>query len=68
MTIDKRIERLTERHKALTQSVEILSHAVDNIGEILRLNSERTDGKILAILTLAGVQQQRLDNLKEGQA
>ena len=68
MTIDERIERLTERHEALTQSVEILSHAVDNIGEILRLNSERTDGKILTILTLAGVHQQRLDNLEGGHA
>ena len=68
MTIDERIERLTERHEALTQSVEILNHAIDNIGEILRLNSERTDSKILAILTLAGVHQQRLDNLEGGRA
>jgi chromosome condensin MukBEF ATPase and DNA-binding subunit MukB len=26
MTIDERLERLTERHEALTQSLELLSH------------------------------------------
>ena len=28
MTIDERLERLTERHEALAQSLELLSHEV----------------------------------------
>lgn len=67
MTIDERIERLTERHEALAQSVEMLSHSVENLGEILRLSSERTDAKVLALLTLAGLHQKRLDDLQGGQ-
>jgi hypothetical protein len=71
MNIDERIEKLTERHEALAQSVEMLSHtvetiseSVDNLNHILRENSERTDAKILALLTLAGLHQKRLDGLE----
>jgi hypothetical protein len=71
MTIDERIERLTERHEALAQAVELLNHAAEALrqsitetNEILRLNSERTDAKILALLTLAGLHQKRLDDLR----
>lgn len=28
MTIDERIERLTERHEALTQSIELMHHDI----------------------------------------
>jgi hypothetical protein len=66
VTIDERIEKLTERHEALAQSVEILNHSVENLAETLRLNSERMDSKILALLTLAGLHQQRLDDLDGG--
>jgi archaellum component FlaC len=31
MTIDERIDRLTERHEALTQSVELLTHDVETL-------------------------------------
>ena len=31
MTIDERIERLTERHEALAQSVELLTHQMRNL-------------------------------------
>ena len=31
MTIDERIEKLTERHEALTQSVELISHKVETL-------------------------------------
>ena len=67
MTIDERIEKLTERHEALAQSVEMLSHSVDNLNHILLDNSERLDAKILALLTLAGLHQKRLDGLDGGQ-
>jgi hypothetical protein len=68
MTIDERIERMAERHEAFAQTVEILSHNIENLSEMLRLNSERTDAKILALLTLAGFQQKRLDKLDGGLA
>jgi archaellum component FlaC len=39
MTIDERIERLTERHEALAQSVEVLTHSLqrhdDQIDKII---------------------------------
>jgi prefoldin subunit 5 len=31
MTIDERLERLTERHEALTQSVELLTQNADHL-------------------------------------
>lgn len=38
MTIDERLERLTERHEALTQSLELLHH---DIGEMQAAAAER---------------------------
>jgi methyl-accepting chemotaxis protein len=36
MTIDERLERLTERHEALTQSVEMHEKRFEEIGEKIR--------------------------------
>jgi archaellum component FlaC len=50
MTIDERIEKLTERHEALAQTVESLTHDV----EILLESQKRADKRInsLYVITL----------------
>lgn len=75
MNIDERIEKLTERHEALAQSLELLTkdvhdlqESVSNTNHILLENSERMDAKILALLTIAGLHQKRLDGLEGGAA
>ena len=40
MTIDERLERLTERHEALTQSVEMTNH---QIGELVTKSKQDTE-------------------------
>jgi prefoldin subunit 5 len=63
MTIDERIEKLTERHEALAQSVEILTHDIDK----LRIGQAETTSQVLALLTIAGLHQKRLDDIDGGQ-
>ena len=72
MTIDERLERLTERHEALTQSVELM--AIENgqrdkrLGEIMegieRLN--KRSGEIMegiaSLLHVAEIHEQRIDD------
>lgn len=54
MTIDERLERLTERHEALAQTVELLAIETRElrsaIGD-LRVSQEKADQQILKITT-----------------
>jgi DNA anti-recombination protein RmuC len=43
MTIDERLERLTERHEALTQSVELLRAHGNELSERLARQAEKSD-------------------------
>lgn len=52
MTIDERLEKLAERHEALTQSVEIL-----------RLNGEEQAGRIEELRKLAEEQTKQIELL-----
>ena len=36
MTTDERIDRLTERHEALTQSVELMAHEINALAQAAR--------------------------------
>ncbi len=54
MTIDERLERLTERHEALTQTVELM--AIEN-----RQNSDN----ILKLLEIAQIHERRLERLED---
>jgi hypothetical protein len=60
MTIDERLERLTERHEALTQSVELLARTThehtQQITEIME-----AAGRLLHI---AQIHEQRLSRLE----
>jgi hypothetical protein len=57
MTLDERLERLTERHEALTQSVELM--ALENRQRDRRLG-EIMEG-IASLLHVAEIHEQRLD-------
>lgn len=58
------VETMKDSVETISASVETISASVDNLNHILRENSERTDAKILALLTLAGLHQKRLDGLE----
>jgi archaellum component FlaC len=69
MTIDERLERLTDRHEALTQTVELLAAdhrqmAEENKQRDRRL-SEIMEG-IARLLHVAEIHEHRLDDLEEG--
>lgn len=40
MTIDERLDRLADRHEALAQSVEMLTHSITRLEQ----NHEKTEG------------------------
>ena len=54
MTIDERLEKLTERHEALTQTVELISIDV----RLLTRN-------MIDLVTLVRSHEQRLSNLEQ---
>jgi archaellum component FlaC len=62
MTIDERIEKLTERHEALTQTVEMLARDIVE----LRTFQVETTKQVLALLAIAEMHQKRLNDLQGG--
>ena len=62
MTIDERLERLTERHEALTQTVELIAAA--------QIKNDDRMGQLIETMTRLGniviAHEERLDHL-EGQ-
>jgi hypothetical protein len=63
LTIDERLERLTGRHEALTQSLELLHQDVQSL-----LETSRQDGEnIRALARIAGIHERRLTQLEGGQ-
>jgi archaellum component FlaC len=69
MTIDERLERLTERHEALTQSVELLTADNRQIAEENKKRDSRLTQLMEGIAQLvhvAEIHEQRISNLEEG--
>ncbi len=71
MTIDERIERLTERHEALAQSVELLAAenrqlAVENRQRDRRLG-EIMEG-LARLVHVAEIHERRITELEGGRA
>ena len=60
MTIEERLEKLTERHEALTQSVELMS--AENAARDKRMG-EVMEG-IARLLHVAEIHEQRLERLE----
>jgi hypothetical protein len=54
MTIDERIERLTERHEALTQSVEMLHAEIRDLKDSAQ-----------SLLHIAEIHEQRISRLED---
>jgi hypothetical protein len=79
MTIDERLERLTERHEALTQSVELLVAENRQAREDTKTRGAQQDERMAQIMeavnrlvNVAGIhelrlddQEQRIDNLEQ---
>ena len=65
MNIDERLDRLTERHEALTQTVELIAPDVRDVVAAQKEN-ERRLGEIMQgiarLLLVAEVHDRRLDN------
>jgi prefoldin subunit 5 len=62
MTIDERLDRLTERHEALTQSVELITADIRNLTALMG----QTAQFINRLAHIAEAHEQRIDRL-EGQ-
>jgi hypothetical protein len=62
MTIDERLDRLTERHEALTQSVELIARTTqDNAGQISALREAAA-----SLLQIVQIHENRLSGLEGG--
>ena len=60
MTIDERLEKLTERHEALTQSVELFHRDVQGLSALARQDGEN-------IRALARIAEKRLTEIEGGE-
>ena len=67
MTIDERLERLTERHEALTQSVEMMASDNQQMAQENKQRDRRM-GEIMEgiarLLHIAEMHEHRLDDLE----
>lgn len=63
MTIDERLEKLVDRHEALTQTVELLAHRVEQ----LTTASEQDGENIRALVRIAEIHERRLSHLEESE-
>jgi hypothetical protein len=61
MTIDERLERLTGRHEALTQSVELLTQDVRKMSSVM----DDTLVGIARLLHVAEIHERRISRLEE---
>jgi len=60
MSIDDRLDRLTERHEALTQSVELLAQDVMKMRSVM----DDTLAGIAKLLHIAEIQERRITRLE----
>jgi prefoldin subunit 5 len=60
MTIDERLDRLTERHEALTQTVELITADIRNLTALM----SQTDQFINQLARIAAAHEQRIDRLE----
>ncbi|HET9742660.1 MAG TPA: hypothetical protein VFQ00_07920 [Terriglobales bacterium] len=62
MNIDERLEKLTERHEALSQTVEILSRDIVNMQGFIKDIAEST----ARLLHIAQIREHRISKLEGG--
>ena len=63
MTIDERLEKLTERHEALTMNLELLHRDVQD----LRLVTQQDGENIRALARIAEIRERRLTGIEGGE-
>ena len=61
MTIDERLDRLTERHEALTQTVELITADIRNLTALM----SQTDQFINQLAHIAAAHEQRVEDLED---
>jgi len=61
MSIDERLERLTERHEALTQTVELLTK---DLSEMKGLVNDIAEGTV-RLLHVAEIREKRISRLED---
>lgn len=69
MTIDKRLEQLTERHVALTQTVELIAHMQRDNEEAQRKNQvmlAEISEDIHSLARIAQAHEHRISDLEGG--
>jgi predicted AAA+ superfamily ATPase len=67
MTIDERLDRLTERHEALTQSVESLAVSTRETTDLVRAlvaAQKMTDEHVNSLARIAEIHERRLTSLE----
>ena len=68
MTIDERLEKLTERHEALTMNLELLTHDVQDLAtdvRELRTAAQQDGENIRALARIAEIHHERLTHLED---
>lgn len=73
MTIDERIEKLTERHEALAQTVELfvrstndnINRLVDNTNKLVAVTNQDAEN-IRRLAHVAEIHEQRIERLEKG--
>ena len=58
--VDERLDRLTERHEALTQTVELITADIRNLTALM----SQTDQFINQLAHIAAAHEQRIDRLE----
>jgi hypothetical protein len=62
MTTDERLDRLTERHEALTQSVELLAIETRELKSAIAQDAEN----IRALARIAEIHERRITHIEDG--
>ena len=63
MTIDERLEKLTERHEALTMNLELLHRDVQDLKTVVQQDGEN----IRALARIAEIHEKRLTEIEGGE-
>ena len=63
MTIDERLEKLTERHEALTMNLELLHRDVQDLKAVSQQDGEN----IRALARIAEIHERRLTEIEGGE-
>lgn len=63
MTTDERLDRLTDRHEALTQSVELLAIETRELKSAIAQDAEN----IRALARIAEIRERRITHIEGGQ-